>query len=44
MKTILFFSISAFSLSFQLPASLMKLHIERIEQGIESRRGRGEKK
>ena len=34
----LFFSISAFSLSFQLPSALMNLHKERIEQEIDSRR------
>jgi len=37
-RTYLFFSISAFSLSFQLPSALMNLHMERIEQEIESRR------
>src|SRR5665647_2193324 len=31
-RSFLFFSISAFILSFQLPSSLMKLHLERIEQ------------
>lgn len=34
----LFFAISAFTLSFQLPTSLMNLHKERIEHEIESRR------
>ncbi len=34
----LFFAIAAFSLSFQLPTSLMNLHKERIENEIESRR------
>ncbi len=38
----LFFSIAAFSLSFQLPTSLMNLHKERIEHEIESRRERDE--
>lgn len=37
-RVYLFFSISAFSLSFQLPYSLMNLHKERIEQEIDSRR------
>lgn len=34
----LFFAISAFTLSFQLPQALMNLHTERIEHEIESRR------
>jgi hypothetical protein len=34
----LFFAIVAFSISFQLPSSLVSLHKERIEQEIESRR------
>ncbi len=37
-RIFLFFAIAAFSLSFQLPASLMNLHKERIEQEIEARR------
>lgn len=41
-RVYLFFSIAAFSLSFQLPSSLMNLHKERIEHEIESRRERDE--
>lgn len=37
-RIFLFFAISAFTLSFQLPTSLMNLHKERIEHEIESRR------
>lgn len=39
-RAYLFFSISAFSLSFQLPSALMNLHMERIEHEIESRKER----
>lgn len=40
----LFFSIAAFSLSFQLPSSLMNLHKERIEHEIESRHPSNERR
>lgn len=43
-RTYLFFSIAAFSLSFQLPTSLMNLHKERIEHEIEARREQEAKK
>ena len=39
-RAYLFFSIAAFSLSFQLPSALMNLHMERIEHEIESRKER----
>nr|WP_319491843.1 hypothetical protein [uncultured Desulfobacter sp.] len=37
-RIFMFFAISAFALSFQLPQALMNLHKERIENEIESRR------
>jgi len=37
-RVYLFLSVSAFIFSFKLPSSLMKLHMERIEQEIKSRR------